>query len=493
MSNHADAARSIVAEVHAGRLRARDLAEAAVARAAELGERLGVFITHVADDVRRRADLVDARLRSGERPPLAGLMVAVKDNICVQGLPTTCGSRMLRTYLPPVDATAVTRLEAAGAVVLGKTNLDEFGMGSSTENSAFFPTRNPWAPDRTPGGSSGGSAVAVATGIAHAALGSDTGGSIRQPAAHCGVVGLKPTFGRVSRSGLVAFASSLDQIGPLARRVGDAALLFQAIAGADDADATCSRLPVEDCLATLTHGVQGQRVGIPMEAMTHAVDGRIRELILACARSLESAGASIVDVSLPNSDAAIAAYYILATAEASSNLARFDGIRFGHRSDHATDVESLMRNSRGEGLGPEVRRRILLGTWCLSAGYHDAYYGAAQRARALVRGDFEAAFAACDLILMPTTPTPAFRLGERTSDPVTMYASDVLTVACNLAGLPGLAVPCGFVREMDADLPVGAQLVGPAFAEAALFRAGQVIEDALGLAGRMPGVTEPRS
>ncbi len=420
----------------------------------------------------------EARRFDRERPdpadaPLGGLPVAVKDNILTRDLATTCGSRILEGFVPPRDATVVRRLRRGGAIVLGKTNLDEFGMGSSTENSAFGPTRNPRDLERVPGGSSGGSMAALAARMAPLALGSDTGGSVRQPAAFCGVVGLKPTYGRVSRSGLVAFGSSLDQVGPAARSVRDVARLLAVIEGPDPADATSAPLAGGDYLAACDRGVRGMRVGLPREYFGAGLDPAIERAVRAAAERLERDGARLEEVSLPHTEYAIPTYYLVATAEASSNLARYDGVRYGRRAGDDRDLLGMYRSTRAAGLGPEVKRRIMLGTYALSAGYHDAFYGKAQRVRTLLRRDFMQVFEdGCDVLLAPTTPTPPFRLGEKSDDPLAMYLSDVYTVTINLAGLPALAVPVGTTDG----LPLGAQLIGPPFGEERLFQAGAVIE-----------------
>jgi aspartyl-tRNA(Asn)/glutamyl-tRNA(Gln) amidotransferase subunit A len=392
--------------------------------------------------------------------------------MCTAGLRTTCGSRILGDYAPPYTATAVARLTAAGAIIVGKTNLDEFAMGSSNENSAFGPARNPHNTDYVPGGSSGGSAVAVAAGLAPVALGSDTGGSVRQPASFCGVVGLKPTYGRVSRYGLVAFASSLDQIGPLANTVADAALVLQVIAGHDRHDATSANVEVGDYLAGLNDGVKGLRVGVPAECFAEGLDSEVREHVEAALQQLEAAGAELVEISLPHTKYAVAAYYIIATAEASANLARYDGVRYGFRAEEARTLAELYRRTRDEGFGAEVKRRIMLGTFALSSGYYDAYYEKAQRVRTMLVQDFAEAFNRCEVIATPTAPTPPFKIGEKTADPLAMYLSDIYTVTINLAGLPGVSVPCGMSR---AGLPLGAQLIGKPFDEATLLRASAVI------------------
>jgi aspartyl-tRNA(Asn)/glutamyl-tRNA(Gln) amidotransferase subunit A len=427
----------------------------------------------------RRLD--DALAAGTPPPPLCGVPVIVKDVLDIEGLPTTCGSRILEGYRPPFTATAVLRLEAAGAIVLGKANMDEFAMGSSTENSGYKPTRNPWDLARVPGGSSGGSAAAVAAGMAPLALGTDTGGSIRQPAAFCGVVGLKPTYGRVSRYGLVAFASSLDQVGPFARCVEDAALAATALCGADPKDATSAARPVPDFAAESQSPPDGLRVGVPWSFLESGVDEGTMTAFRRALKLLEGAGARIVEVSLPHFPHAIATYYIVATAEASSNLARYDGVRYGRREE-APDLALMYGRSRDRGFGPEVKRRIILGTFVLSSGYYDAYYLRAQKVRTLIRRDFEQALAACDVVATPTAPTPAFRFGEKTDDPLQMYLADIFTVPANLAGVPGVSLPCGLVGG----LPVGLQLLGRPFDESTLLRAARVYEAAAALDLRPP-------
>lgn len=408
----------------------------------------------------------------GHDERLAGVPVAVKDNIATLDLPTTCGSRLLEGYVSPFEATAVSRLRAAGARIVGKTNLDEFGMGSSTENSAYGPTLNPFDPQRVPGGSSGGSAAAVAAGLAPVALGSDTGGSVRQPAALCGVVGFKPTYGRLSRYGLVAFASSLDQIGVLARSVEDAGRLVEVMAGHDPRDSTSAPGAAPDLVAPVGRGVDGMTIGVPVEYFPPSLDGSIRELCQGALDRLRAAGARVVEVSLPHTRLAIPTYYVLATAEASSNLSRFDGVRFGRRSDGAGSPEELYERTRSEGFGPEVKRRIMLGTFALSAGYHEAYYGRAQRARGLIAADFDRAFQDVDALFTPTSPTTAFRLGERLERPMDMYMSDVFTVTANLAGLPALSLPVGRVGG----LPVGGQILAPRWRDDAVVRVAGALE-----------------
>lgn len=427
----------------------------------------------------QQAAAADAARAAGRDDDLLGIPVAVKDLINVAGQPCSCASKMLAGYVAPYDATVSARLRAVGAVFAGRTNMDEFAMGSSTEGSAFKTTRNPCDLTRVPGGSSGGSAAAVAGGEAVAALGTDTGGSIRQPAAFCGCVGLKPSYGRVSRYGVTAYASSLDQVGPLTRTVEDAAVLLQALAGVDPRDGTTLDAPVPDYRASLRDGLKGMRIGLPRE---YYIDGTDPE-VMACVRrtvdACAAAGAEIVEVSLPHTEYAIAAYYIVATAEASANLARFDGVRYGHRTAHPESVFDLYAQSRAEGFGTEVKRRIILGTYVLSSGYYDAYYGRAQKVRTLIRRDFAEAFGRCDVLFTPVAPTTAYRIGEACDDPLKMYLGDVFTVPANLAGLCGLSVPCG---RTAAGLPVGLQILGPAFGECAVLRAGHSVETAVRMA-----------
>jgi aspartyl-tRNA(Asn)/glutamyl-tRNA(Gln) amidotransferase subunit A len=412
-----------------------------------------------------------AYARGESVPPLAGLPVAVKDIICTRGMPTTCGSRLLDGWIPPYDATAVSRLRGAGAILIGKTNLDEFAMGSSTENSAYGPSHNPWDLTRVPGGSSGGSAAAVAAGMVPLALGTDTGGSIRQPAGFTGIVGLKPTYGRVSRYGLVPFASSLDQIGPLAGFVADAALLLQVIAGRDPLDSTSADIPVPDYTAALAAGAAGLRIGIVAEAFGEGLDREVRTAVEEAAAQLAAAGAVLEDVSLPAIEYALPTYYLLATSEASSNLARYDGVRYGLRAPSDT-IDEMYTRTRAAGFGSEVKRRIMLGTYALSAGYYEGFFLKAQRVRTLVREDFLRALERVDLVLMPVTPTVAFPIGEKVNDPLAMYLADVYTIPVNLAGLPGISVPCGFSHG----LPIGLQLIGRPFDEATVLRAAHAYE-----------------
>ena len=463
----------IARRVRAREASAEEVTRAHLARLAVVEPSIDAFLSVFEERAMASACRLDADLAAGRPvPPLAGVPVAIKDVLDIEGTPTTCGSRFLESYRPPFTATAVARLEAAGAVVLGKTNMDEFAMGSSTENSAYKKTRNPWDPARVPGGSSGGSAAAVAAGVAPLALGTDTGGSIRQPAALCGVVGLKPTYGRVSRFGLVAFASSLDQVGPLCRTVEDAALCASVLCGPDPHDATSANEVVPDFGASLAGGARGLTIGVPWSFLAEGVETQTMAAFRESLQALEAAGARIVEVALPNAGHAIATYYIVATTEASSNLARFDGVRYGHRAPGARDLRGMYGDSRDHGFGAEVKRRIILGTFVLSSGYYDAYYVRAQRLRTLILADFEAAFGSCDAIATPTTPTPAFELGEKTADPLQMYLADIFTVPANLAGIPALSVPCGF----SGGLPVGLQLLGRAFDEATLLRLGHAYQ-----------------
>jgi aspartyl-tRNA(Asn)/glutamyl-tRNA(Gln) amidotransferase subunit A len=418
--------------------------------------------------------------------PMMAMPIAIKDNICTEGMRTTCASTMLANFIPPYDATVVAKLRAQGFLLIGKTNLDEFAMGSSTENSAFGPTRNPWNLKCVPGGSSGGSAAAVAADECVAALGSDTGGSIRQPAALCGVVGLKPTYGRVSRYGLVAFASSLDQIGPITKDVADAAILLTVIAGQDPLDSTSAAVPVPDYTRVFKRkDLRKVRIGVPMEYFAEGLDPQIEQAVGTALGELKALGAEIKEIKLPMTGAAVATYYLIATAEASSNLARYDGVRYGLRGSSSKDLLELYLTTRQEGFGPEVKRRIMLGTYALSAGYYDAYYGKAQAVRTLIKQDFQAAFKEVDLIVTPVTPTPAFKLGEKTNDPLQMYLSDIYTISVNLAGLPALALPCGL---SSTGLPIGMQIIGRPFEEETIFRAGYVYEQATPWHTKQPNV-----
>ena len=459
--------------VRAGRASAVDVCRETLARIAIADRAIHAFHIVTTERALARAAAIDRDRERWRGAPLAGVPVALKDNLVTRGVTTTAGSRILETYVPPYDATVVARLEQAGAIVVGKTNCDEFAMGSSTENSAFGPTFNPWAKDRTPGGSSGGSAAAVAARMVPLALGSDTGGSIRQPAAMCGIVGLKPTYGRVSRYGLIAFASSLDQIGPLTTTVRDAALALRVIAGADPADATSAPQPVPDFEAALTGDMRGARIGLPAGMLESGVDAEVSAGFSGALDVLRARGADIVEIALPNARHAIPVYYLIATAEASSNLARYDGVRYGFRADAPEGLQAMYRRTRARGFGKEVKRRIMLGTYVLSAGYYDAYYLKAQQMRTLILRDYGEAFARVDAVAMPTSPTPAFLLGERVDDPLRMYLADIFTVSANLAGLPAISVPCGFTRG---GLPIGLQLTGRPFDESTLLRIGDAYQ-----------------
>jgi aspartyl-tRNA(Asn)/glutamyl-tRNA(Gln) amidotransferase subunit A len=463
-------------QLRAGELTSVELTEAVFDRIAAVDGRIRAYLTLDRDAALDQARRADGRLRAKEKDPspLLGLPLALKDNFLTQGLRTTCASKILGDFIPPFDATAVQRLRAAGAVIIGKTNLDEFAMGSSVENSGYFPTRNPWNLERIPGGSSGGSAAAVAADLCIGALGTDTGGSIRQPAACCGVVGLKPTYGRVSRYGIIAFASSMDQVGPMTKNVRDAALLLEAIAGRDPADSTSVTRPVPRYSDGLTEDINGLRVGIPKEFFVAGIEAEVEQAVRHAIRELEKAGAVLEEISLPHTEYAVAVYYVVATAEASSNLARYDGMRYGYRAD-AKDLSETYRITRDEGFGAEVKRRIMLGTYVLSAGYYDAYYLKAQRVRTLIKRDFDEAFQSCDVIVTPTAPTTAFKLGAKTQDPLQMYLSDIYTISINLAGLPAVSVPCGF----DGDsMPIGLQIIGKHFDEATILRAAHHYEQA---------------
>lgn len=449
---------------------ARAVIESSVSAAEKLNEQLNAFLQIGRTQALQKADAI-----ADHRGALAGIPIAVKDNICVRGMQTSCGSRILGDYQPPYNATVIERLLGAGAVVIGKTNCDEFAMGSSNENSAFGPVRNPWDTSRVPGGSSGGSAAAVAAGIVPVALGSDTGGSVRLPASFCGVFGLKPTYGRNSRYGLVAFGSSLDQIGIFARTISDIAEVLGIIAGRDVHDATTADVPVPNYAAELSSDVKGARIGLPASLFGEGLDADVRASVEAAVGVYRDLGAEIVPVELPNAQYSIAVYYIIATAEASSNLARFDGVRYGFRAEDAPELRQMYRKTREEGFGPEVKRRIMLGTYVLSAGYYDAYYGKAQQVRALIKQDFRKAFESCDAIITPTSPTPAFAIGEKVDNPLAMYLNDIYTVTANLAGIPGLSVPCGLSSDR---LPIGFQLLGAYWSEPTLFKLAHAYETA---------------
>jgi aspartyl-tRNA(Asn)/glutamyl-tRNA(Gln) amidotransferase subunit A len=458
-----------------GEVTAMEIVRAYFLRISQVEPKVKAFVTQTKESAFLQAEALDRKLKEWRKTkPLTGMPLAIKDNICTDGIHTTCSSRMLQNFIPPYDATTVAKLRAQEYILLGKTNLDEFAMGSSTENSAFGPSRNPWNLHCVPGGSSGGSAAAVAAEECVAALGSDTGGSIRQPAAFCGVVGLKPTYGRVSRYGLVAFASSLDQIGPITKDVADAAFLLQAIAGHDPMDSTSIDRSVPDYMKALQkRNLKTLKIGVPVEFFAEGLDLDVEEAVRAAIEELKNLGAEIREIRLPSTGAAVAVYYVIATAEASSNLARFDGVKFGFRAKESKDLLELYMKTRQEGFGPEVKRRIMLGTYVLSAGYYDAYYGKAQAVRALVCQDFATAFKEVDLIVTPATPTPAFKLGEKSEDPLQMYLSDIFTISVNLAGLPAIALPCGFSQT---GLPIGVQLIGRAFEEETVLRAAHAYE-----------------
>ncbi|MGE0868655.1 MAG: Asp-tRNA(Asn)/Glu-tRNA(Gln) amidotransferase subunit GatA [Kofleriaceae bacterium] len=472
----------ITRRIASGETTAVRILDVMLSRITNIDRELGAFLAIDPDRARRDAIEIDAKRKAGAPlGPLAGVPIALKDLIVTDGLVTTAGSKILAEWVPPYDATVVERLRAAGAIIIGKVNCDEFGMGSSTERSALRKTLNPWDPSRVPGGSSGGSSAAVSAGLCTASLGTDTGGSIRQPAAFCGVVGLKPTYGRVSRWGVIAFASSLDQVGPIARSVLDAAAVLEAIAGHDPRDSTSLDAPVPRFRDAIRDDVAGLKVGLPRQYFEGKIDPEVRAAIDRAASVLRERGAKTVEVSLPHTQLALPAYYLVAPAEASSNLARYDGIRYGTRAD-AGDLLELYRRTRGAGFGPEVKRRIMIGTYALRSGYYDAYYKKAQQVRSLIKRDFDQAFASVDVLLTPTTPTAAFRFGAKAT-PVDMYLGDIFTLACNLAGLPGISVPCGLTSE---NLPIGAQLLGRPLDEAAVIRAGAVIEQAVGLGDRGP-------
>jgi aspartyl-tRNA(Asn)/glutamyl-tRNA(Gln) amidotransferase subunit A len=464
----------IAREVMAGRLSARDVTQAHLDRIRVQDPKLKAFVTVLEEQSLKQAQAIDEkRATGGKLGRLAGVPVALKDNILLEGVETTCSSKILKGYRAAYDATVVERLRREDAIFIGKTNLDEFAMGSSTENSAFFKTANPWNTDCVPGGSSGGSAAATAARLCALAFGSDTGGSIRQPAAFCGVVGLKPTYGLVSRYGLVAFASSLDQIGPFARTIDDTLLALSVIGGHDSRDTTSSPVSPQEALKAFAGQIKGLRIGLPKEYFIPGMDAEVEGAVLAAVEELKKLGAVVKDVSLPHSSYAVGTYYIIAPSEASSNLARFDGIRYGLSAPKAVSLEDVYEITRGEGFGPEVKRRIMLGTYALSSGYYDAYYGKAQRVRTLIKRDFDKAFESVDVLATPTAPTAAFKFGEKTSDPLAMYLSDVFTIPSNLAGNASVSIPCGLTRL---GLPIGLQFIGPAFSEGLLLRAAGALE-----------------
>lgn len=452
---------------------AEEIVKSVLGRISKVENKVSAFMTINIDEAISKAREIDDQIASGKKPtPLTGIPIAIKDNLCTKGILTTASSKILQNYIPPYNATVVEKIYQAGAIPIGKTNLDEFAMGSSTENSAYKVTKNPWNLSTVPGGSSGGSAACIAANEAVLAFGSDTGGSIRQPASFCGTVGLKPTYGRVSRYGLIAFASSLDQIGPLTKDVTDAALFLNVIAGHDLKDSTSVDIPVPDYRRSLIDDVKDLKVGLIKELLGEGIDESVKKSILEAADLLKKLGAKIEEISMPTLKHGIATYYLLATAEASSNLERYDGVKYGHRSDKAEDLLSMYYNTRREGFGSEVKRRIMLGTYALSAGYYDAYYLKAQKVRTLIKNDFDKAFSKFDVLISPTAPSPAFKIGEKVDDPLSMYISDIATIPINLAGIPAISIPCGFVNG----LPIGLQIIGKAFSEELLFRVAYTYE-----------------
>ncbi len=453
----------------------RQITESVLSRIDQVESRIRAYITVLREEALEQAGTIDQKLQKGEIPltPLTGIPIAVKDLICTRGVLTTCAAKILHNFIPPYDATVIARLKQQNIVMVGKTNLDQFGMGSSTENSYYGITRNPWDLSRVPGGSSGGSAAAVIAGEAIGALGTDTGGSIRQPSSFCSTTGLKPTYGRVSRYGLIAYASSLDQIGPIAKDVTDCAILLNAIAGYDPKDSTSVNLPTPDYTRALVPDITGLKIGIPEEYFIAGMDGEVEEKIWEAVRVLEKLGASSEKVSLPHTEYAVAAYYIIAPAEASSNLARYDGVKYGYRADKYTDLIDMYMTTRSQGFTPEVKRRIMLGTYSLSSGYYDAYYLKAQKVRTLIKRDFEEAFKKYDVLIAPVSPTPAFKIGEKTEDPLQMYLSDIFTIPINLAGVTALSIPCGFTRD---GLPIGLQIIGKHFGEETILKVAYAFE-----------------
>jgi aspartyl-tRNA(Asn)/glutamyl-tRNA(Gln) amidotransferase subunit A len=462
------------------------LTTAVLERIEQIDHKIGAYLTVCGELALKQAKAADMVIAKGDGSPLTGIPLAIKDLICTNGIRTTCASAMLDQFVPPFDATIMEKLNRVNAVMVGKTNMDEFAMGSSTEHSAFKPTRNPWDPERIPGGSSGGSAAATAADMCIGAIGSDTGGSIRQPASHCSVTGLKPTYGRVSRFGLVAFASSLDQIGPIAKDVTDTAIILNAIAGYDPKDSTSLREQVPNYTCALEKGLKGVRVGIPREYFeTEGVDPSVLESVEKAISTICEIGAERVDISLPQSQYGVAAYYVIAPCEASSNLARYDGVKYGFRAPEKTDLIDMYRATRSKGFGAEVKRRIIIGTYCLSSGYYDAYYGKASQVRTLIMDDYKKAFGSCDVILAPVAPTPAFKIGEKVDDPLTMYLSDIFTLSVNLAGIPGISVPCGFSPE---GLPIGLQILGNHLCEEKILKVAYNFEQATEFHKKKPAV-----
>ncbi len=467
-----------------GEVSAKEVLNSVYRRIDTVENRIKAYVSLTREEAYKMAEKADKDIASGYGKALSGIPLAVKDNMCTKGILTTCSSRILHNFIPPYESTVTMKLFDNGYVLAGKTNLDEFAMGSSTENSGFHTTRNPWDTERIPGGSSGGSAAAVAADECIGALGSDTGGSIRQPASLCGVVGLKPTYGRVSRYGLVAFASSLDQIGPITKNVTDAAILLNIIAGVDRLDATSAPITVPDFTSVIGEGIKGLKLGIPKEYFIEGMDPEVNASVKEAIHKFESLGADAVEVSLPHTGYAVAAYYVLATSEASSNLARYDGVKYGFRTG-GKDLMDMYMKSRAQGFGAEVKRRIMLGTYALSSGYYDAYYKKAQQVRTLIKADFENAFKDVDLIVTPTSPTPAFKLGEKTADPLQMYLADIFTISVNLAGVPGISIPCGFTSD---NLPIGLQLIGKHFGEETLLKASYAYEQSAGWYKRKPSL-----
>lgn len=464
-----------------------ELTRAIISRINKVEDKIKAYVTIITDEALKASEEADRifKTRAGQSLPLQGIPLAIKDNMCTEGIRTTCSSRILHNFIPPYESTVTMRLKDAGYILLGKTNLDEFAMGSSTENSAIFTTRNPWDIERIPGGSSGGSAAAAAADECIAALGSDTGGSIRQPAACCGVVGLKPTYGRVSRYGLVAFASSLDQIGPITKDVEDSAILMNIIGGHDPMDSTSATIPLPDFRKSLNKDIKGLRIGIPREYFIEGMDKEVEMAVRDAIKVIENLGAECIEIFLPHTGYAVATYYILATSEASSNLARYDGVKYGFRVDKSDDLLDMYMKTRSQGFGHEVKRRIMLGTYALSSGYYEAYYRKAQQVRTLIKKDFEDTFKKVDVIVTPTTPTPAFRIGEKVSDPLQMYLSDIFTISVNLAGVPAISIPCGFTSN---NLPIGLQLIGKHFDEETILRTAHAYEQSTEWHKRKPGL-----
>ncbi len=472
-------------KIRNGEVSALQIAESVFSRIDAVEGRIHSYIRLMKEEAMASAARADEGIQKGDIQPLTGIPIALKDIVCTRGIPTTCGSRMLHQFVPPYNATAVEKLAAAGAIFVGKANMDEFAMGSSTETSYFGPTRNPWDLERIPGGSSGGSATAVAADECIASIGSDTGGSIRQPAALCGVVGMKPTYGRVSRFGLIAFASSLDQIGPLTKDVEDCAIMMNVLAGYDPKESTSVKAEVPDYRQFVGRDIKGWKIGIPKEYFIEGIDPEVSAAVKKTIEVVEKCGGQCIDISLPHTKYCVAVYYIIAPAEASSNLARYDGVRYGLRTADARDLAEMYEKTRMQGFGAEVKRRIMIGTYALSAGYYDAYYGKASQVRALIRRDFDEAFKQCDIILTPTTPTPAFKIGEKTDDPLQMYLSDIFTISTNLAGIPGMSVPCGF---SSSGLPIGVQFLAGHFEEGKLLQIASAYEKTAALEKRRPAL-----